>query len=187
MDREISYMTALAIALVGTGAIISLIWVTLFIGKDMQSSSTEGIVNVSNDMSINYIRSLSSGETDNEMPTATAYNIMRTYGDIITEAACGSNGGVTNLMAEAPCLESELKGRTSLQLMELPTGEFVALAHVVDYPDPSSPTGYTSCNWFDKSPVTGLGQCTCPENHSGFAQLKVQKELTDQDLGWYPM
>lgn len=131
MEREVSAAVWLGLALVGVSALLSIIWFTVVMGKEIQEGASGALVSINEDVSVGFIEDLAKGRIDPEMPTATAYKIFKTYEDVIIETACGSNGELTNVLTEGPCMGDDISGKVQLQLVKI-DGGYVAFVHSAD-------------------------------------------------------
>lgn len=129
MEREVSSAITLAVTLAAIGLLLSIVWFTVYIGTDMKNLGAGALNSVQDNMSNGYIESLASGEVDNDMPAATAYNLLKTYDKVIIESANMMTGKVTNLMTGDSDLRSDLSGRVQLELHKTDSGAFVVLIH----------------------------------------------------------
>jgi hypothetical protein len=159
LEREVSSTVSLGGSLVALAALLGLVFFMVFMGNGVREDAGQALSGIRDQATVNYIRDIASGATDNEMPAATAYNILKTYSDVIEEAACGYDGTVSNLMTEDPCIGNNLTGRVQLELQPINGGStYVAFIHGVD------------CNWRE-------GVCSDP-NRSGFEKLKQKYNIT---------
>lgn len=169
MEREVSIVVEISIVLVAISALLSIIFFTVYVGNDIKADATSSISDIKNEISVNYVKGLANGEIDNEMPSATAYNILTTYSDVIVESANGYDGEIRNLMTEDSDLKNKLTGRVQLELIEITDGAYVVFIHT-GY-DPNDPNNIApgNCNWKN-------GNCTCP-NKTGFYALKSKYNI----------
>lgn len=156
MEKEVAEGANVTIALVSIAALIGIIVFTVYIGGVIREDSGEVLTDIRDEMSVDFIYRLSAGGVDNEMPAATAYNILKTYDKIITEVACGFDGEVSHIMTEDPCVGNRLTGRVQLEVIEV-DGAYLAFIHEED------------CNWH-------VGDETCSVQ-SGFNELKSKYGL----------
>lgn len=127
MERELSSTMAITVSLIAVTALLSIVFLTLSIGGTVQEGASRSLTDVSHNLSMGYIEDLYLGVVDREMPMATAYNILRTYEDVILESAC-YNGEVTNLLTQGPCTGSNIRGKVQLELFKV-NGGYVAFVH----------------------------------------------------------
>lgn len=159
MDREVSSSVHLGVSLAALAGLLGIVFFTVFMGNQVKEDAGRSLSDIRDQATVNYIRDIASGATDNEMPTASAYNILKTYSDVIQEVACGHDGAVSNLMTEEPCLGDNLTGRVQLELQPINGGStYVAFIHDED------------CNW-------QAGDCT-DEDKRGFEYLKQKYNIT---------
>lgn len=142
MDREVSTVIEISVALIAISIVIGLISFTVFMGQDM-----------SNDVAVESSKIISTvevGELDemchqnNIMPTAGAYSVYKTHKSVIPDYYCNICGEDTF------CLLDHLKSKVSVQIMKSEKGWYIMRIHKAD------------CNWFDKlkNPHT-LGKDKC--------------------------
>ena len=161
MEREVSSVMQIAVALLGVSALISIIFVTVFLGRGIQEDAGGALIDIKNDISLAYIEDLQRGIVDTEMPSATAHNIFQTYETIIAEISCGHNGEVRHLQTKGSCLQTNLKGRVELEFHKVDS-TYIAFVHHED------------CTW-----QTGRDTCnTLGWNSNGFKTLKTKYKIT---------
>lgn len=161
MERDLSVATELAITLVSLAAVISVIVGVVYMGNNIKEETTGSISEVKVNIYDDYVKSLAKSDTDNEMPTVTAYNILTTYEKVIIASANGDTGEIRYLLTQGSDLKNNLKGRVQLQIIEASVGGYIAFIHKSD------------CSW-------KVGACTCP-NKTGFYTLKSEYNLV---TGW---
>lgn len=154
MEREVSAATGITITLVVLSVLLSMIFYTVSFGYDMKNRAAVGIADIRGSLSSNYIRSLMIGETDNDMPAATAYNILRKYDDSILEVADLITGEIDVPMIEEPSIHTYLTGRVQLEIIEVNGGSYIAIIHNGSDRVINDVT-YHACTWKQ-------GVCTCP-------------------------
>lgn len=132
MEREVSHSVELSVGLVALAALLSIIMFTVTIGNIVKAKSGDGLTDVRDSMSVEYVKGLVSGEIDNEMPTATAYNILNKFRGVIVEEATGYDSKVRNLQIEDSILKDNLKGRVQLEIKETTQGTYVAIVRILD-------------------------------------------------------
>lgn len=161
MEREISIATELAITLVSLAALISVIIGITYMGNSLKEEMTGSFTDIKVGMYDDYVNALAKSDTDNEMPTVTAYNILTTYEKVIIKSANGMTGEVRLLLTEGSDLKDDLKGRVQLQIVKTNVGGYVAFIHE------------SYCTW-------KIGTCTCFDK-TGFNALKSEYGIT---TGW---
>lgn len=132
MERELSTGVELAISLVGIAVLLSIIMAFVGYGNTIKNGSGEQFVDFKENMSLDYMKSLANGEIDNDMPSATAYNIIRSYESIISEEASGYDSTVRVPSRDGSILRDNLKGRVKLEVHEVSGSSFVVLIHVLN-------------------------------------------------------
>lgn len=154
MEREVSATAGITITLVALSVLLSLVLYSVSIGFDMKNRAADGLMDIRNSLSAHYIRSLMIGETDNDMPAATAYNILRKYDDSILEVADLITGEIDVPMVEEPGIHSYLTGRVQLEIIEVTGGSYIAIIHNGSERTINGVT-YHACTWKQ-------GVCICP-------------------------
>ncbi len=143
MDREVSSIVDFSVSLVALVAVLSIVVVTVMLGRDLMNDVTNSANDIKTDISARFVYDLAKGEVDNEMPTATALNIFTTYEKVISTTGCGICGETRDLLSERSCVTNHLSGRVQLEVLGS-SGVYVTLIHRGD------------CNWF-------VGSCICSE------------------------
>jgi hypothetical protein len=163
MEREVSESLSIGVTLAAIATLLSVVMFTVYVGNTIKATGGSSLSGISNEISFNYIDSLARGEMDNEMPTATAYNIFKTYDKAIIESADWYTGEITNLMEGDSSLRSHLNGRVQLELLRVDNGAFIALVH------------NGNCTW--KS-----GTCTCRLRDGAPSEVPLAKDTTFKTL-----
>lgn len=142
MDREVSTVIEISVALIAISIVIGIVSFTVFMGQDM-----------SNDVAVESSKIISTVEVgeleemchqNNIMPTAGAYSVYKTHKSVIPDYYCNICG------KDSFCLLDHLNGKVSVQIMKSEKGWYIMRIHEVD------------CNWFEnlKTPhVLGKGKC----------------------------
>jgi hypothetical protein len=168
LEKEVSQSVELGVTLMAISILLGLIFFTVYLGNGIKADAGEGLSDVKNEISINYINALAKGEVDNDMPTATAYNIFKTYDKVILETANGYDGTVKILMSQGSDLSNNLSGRVQLELKEVPGGgAYVAFIHTGQ--KLSFDKGFSTCTWY-------VGTCTC-QDKTGFTAVKSKYKV----------
>lgn len=131
MEREVSSMATLMVGILAIAAVIGIMMFTVVIGRDVQEDANEGITDVKDSISIDYVKELASGHIDSNMPAATAYNILKMYDTVIIEEASEYDDTVRNLRVKGSVLESRLSGRVNLKIKETKNGQYMAFVYRV--------------------------------------------------------
>lgn len=153
MDKEVSSVVDLMVGLIAVVAVLGIVVVTIMIGRNLMEDVVDTASKIDSSVSVGFIEDLASGEVDNEMPTATAFNIFTTYDNVIGVSGCGICGEERELLTQRSCLNEHMSGRVQLEVLGS-DGKFISLIHKGD------------CNWF-------VGTCTCV--HSGiFNDIKLK-------------
>lgn len=130
MDREVSTVIEISVALIAISIVIGIISFTVFMGQDM-----------SNDVAVESSKIVSAmevGELDemlhqnNILPTAGAYSVYKTHKNVIPEYYCHI------CKSKEFCLLNHLSGKVSVQIRKSEKGWYMMDVHDID------------CNWFDK-------------------------------------
>lgn len=196
MERELSITTELAIILVGVAAVLGIVSYLIFVGKEIQNSTSGTLQGLEDNLGYDYVLSIANGEIDNEMPAVTAYNILTKYGDIITwsanltmsnaevtnthacRTATAENSpdktylcsGIRNLQMHGSDISNKMKGRVQLELIPItytnPNGTVTNTGTFIAVIHPENSI------W-----KTGVVDSTC-ENVSWYTTLMAQHNLT---------
>jgi hypothetical protein len=134
LEREVAEGVAISVAIMALAALMGIIFFTVYLGNGVKESAGGALMNIRDEISINFVRALESGELDNEMPAVTAYNIIKTYDKAIIEVASGLDNTISNPMTAEPSLGNKLTGRVQLEVHEV-NGAFVVFIH------------NENCNW----------------------------------------
>ena len=145
MEREVSMATEISVIIMSIAAVLSMVAYLVIVGKGIQNDASEKMVDIQDSVGYDYVVSLANGETDNEMPAVTAYNILTKYGDYITWSAnltvsaskaanthacrtAKSEGyadeaylcsGIRNLQIHGSDIADNMKGRVQLELIPI--------------------------------------------------------------------
>lgn len=169
MEKEVSESISMGVALMALAALLSIVFFTVYLGNGIKAGAGNQLSDVKNEISIDYVTALASGEVDNDMPTATAYNIFRTYDKVILETGNGYDGTVRTLLSQGSDLHDKLGGRVQLELQEIKGGgAYIAFIHTG--PSASFDKGSSTCTWY-------IGTCTC-QVKTGMNSLKTKYSLT---------
>lgn len=142
MDNGVSKSIWFAIALVSVSALLSIIMYTVFLGNQVKSESMVIFSGLHSSISEGFVRDMEVGETNLEMPAATAYSILTSYSGIITESVNATTGRIINLQSEPTDIMTSLGGRVQLEFQKSISGSYFAIVHHKD------------CMW-------SRGYCTC--------------------------
>lgn len=132
MERELSIGVELAIGLVALAVVLSLTMGFVYYGNIIKDGSGSQFVDMKETMSLDYMKGLARGETDTDMPSATAYNIIRTYESVISEEVSGFDITVRVPSVDGSVLKDNLKGRVKLEVYETSDSSFVVIVNKVD-------------------------------------------------------
>jgi hypothetical protein len=164
LEREVAEGVSIAIALAAVAALLGIVFFTVFLGNGVKEGAGGALTDIRDEISVNFVKALESGELDNEMPAATAYNIIKTYDKAIIGVGSGLDGSVSNPMIEEPTLGNHLTGRVQLEVHDV-DGAFIVFIHNED------------CNWKvgNHAHNDGVaGNCKV----AGFDSLKTKYSIT---------
>ena len=142
MDREVSHIVELAVTLIAIASLITVVLFTVTFGKSIESDTVNWLSDSNRKVSEGVLSSINGVPT--ELPSAGAYNILKTYSSIIEKTEChidGCNKETIGLNSE-PCIATHLKGKVSLDVRKSVSGFYTVEIHE------------ESCKWFN-------GTCTC--------------------------
>lgn len=167
MEREVGITVSLAVQLVALSAFLSLVFFVVFQGETIKNNTANVASEMNTEVQTGFLNQLVDHRVDPLMPTATAYNILLSYDNVITKSACAvawDNGVAVDpihvLMTDGSCLINHMQGEVSMELLYIDkTSEYIAFLHEAD------------CDWLK-------GNCTC-QHHNGtsFFKLKQQYNL----------
>lgn len=121
MEREVSLAMEIGVSLFVLAIVINLIWFTVIMGKDFANSKIETANDIVNTVEVGELSELS--EVEREMPTASVYNIIRTYGPYIVELYCDKCDKTTYISAgETPCILEHLHGKPIVKVVKTEYG-----------------------------------------------------------------
>lgn len=151
MEKEVSSMVDLMTGIIAVSLVLGIVFVTLMIGQGITNDVVNTTTTITRGLNTGFLEDLAKGEIDNELPTATAFNILTTYDVSIGHTGCGICGEEREVLAERTCLGDHMSGKVSLETLGS-DGRYVVLIHKGD------------CNWY-------VGSCTCP-NKGVFTAVK---------------
>lgn len=126
MEREVSLAMEIGVSLFVLAIVINLIWFTVIMGKDFANSKIETANDIVNTVEVGELSELS--EVEREMPTASVYNIIRTYGPYIVELKCNhpdhTDGPLITYISagETPCILGHLHGKPIVKVVKTEYG-----------------------------------------------------------------
>ena len=153
MEKEVSSIVDLMVGLIAVSAVLGIVTFTVLIGRDVMSDVISTASSIDSMVSMGFIEDLAKGEVDNEMPTATAFNVLTTYDNAIGVTGCGVCGEERELITQRTCLSDHMSNRVQLEVLGS-DGKYISLIHEGD------------CNWF-------VGACTCTHSNI-FSGIKLK-------------
>lgn len=114
MEKEVSHAIEIGVSLIAVSAVIAIIWFTVFLGQDLKISAVNESSRIVTDLQEGVISDMVGQQ--NDIPTATAYGIVRSYGSIIPSSTCKICGKVTDLTKDTPCLLNHMHGELSVEV-----------------------------------------------------------------------
>lgn len=132
MEKELSNTVDISVVLIALSVFLAIVLSTVAIGMSIREKAATSLTDMKDDLTVSYVSSLANGITDSEMPTATAYNILRTYNTVIVESVNSMTGKTVNLMMEDSDLQNDLSGRVQLEVIKTPSGAYIAIIHDKD-------------------------------------------------------
>lgn len=132
MEKEVSTVVTLSIMLIAMAVVLSIVWFTVFLGRDMSQNVSYEASNMVAETSVGAIEEL-VGKESVEMPTSAAYSLIRTYGSYIESFYCHDEENCYLFDDEAVeqfpykydvCLQSHLNGKVKLTATVTETGGY---------------------------------------------------------------
>lgn len=143
-----SISVSITVALLVTGAVLALVFFTVFLGNEIKTGISDYFGDSLNDMNSGILHDLASGISDYNMPSATAYNILKLHERVFTEVYDLRTGEVKDILREDLNLRENLTGRLDLEVINI-EGRYYAFIHD------------EVCEW-------DTGSCTCGHSHLWF-------------------
>ena len=140
MEKEVSLSLQIGVTLLVLSIVISLVAFTVHIGNDMKADAYESGNRMLVEIDEGYLQDMVGQE--NYIPSATAYNLMRTFSRHIPHVECEvpectyTGAEPQNLVYETPCLihhRGGLTGKVSLEVTNPDNGIY----HIIIHPDNS--------------------------------------------------
>ena len=153
MEKEVSSIVDLMVGLIAVSAVLAIVTLTVLIGRNVMGDVISTASSIDSMVSMGFIEDLAKGEVDNEMPTATAFNVLTTYDNAIGVTGCGICGEERELLTQRTCLSNHMSNRVQLEVLGS-DGKYIALIHKGD------------CNWY-------VGVCTCT-HRDVFSDIKLK-------------
>ncbi len=146
MHKELSLTVEIGMALFGVSLVIFFAMFVTAIGNDVKTNSYDTANSILSEVEMGLLEDMVGQQ--NEMPAATAYSLIRTYGRFIPVITChmGHASGVVKVTdggVDTPCIKEHMTGKVYLEVTEPTVGVFNVEIH--------EPT----CTWY-------FGACTCP-------------------------
>lgn len=146
MEREVSLVIEIGVALIAISAVIGIIWFTVFLGRDVAADATEEASSILVANQVGVLEDLKDKE--NVMPASAAYSILRTYSNYIPESYCNYNVSspiVRDLVTTPSCLLEHLIGKVSLEVTDSNLGGYRVVIH------------HMNCDWINKNYTVSSG------------------------------
>lgn len=160
MEQEVSHATHIAAGLILLAAFISIVMVTVYLGRDIEAFATDSISQIADDTSVAYFQDLIYGDT--VLPTAAAYALIQQNLGYVKDVKCnvcghdylvqtGTNANGHPIMTPSNdnpgyCLKSHLTGKVSVEVTVDSDSLYTLKVHEED------------CTWQS-------GVCTCTHKH----------------------
>lgn len=132
MDREVSHITELGVSMIAMAVIIGIIMGTVYFGRDIRTNGINYLVDVNNEVSNSFLTSMNG--TAEVMPSAAAFSILKTYGVLISKTDCKVCNETIEQVTDNPCIIKHLKGKVSLGVSKVKSGDFEVEIHKEDCP-----------------------------------------------------
>ena len=129
MDREVSTVIEISVALIAISIVIGIISFTVFMGQDMSNDVAVESSKIVSAMEVGELEEMC--HQNNVMPTAGAYSIYKTHKNVIPNYYCHI------CKSDKFCLLNHMDGKVSVQITKSEKGWYIMDIHKVD------------CNWFD--------------------------------------
>ncbi len=169
MEKEVSNIIELGVALVALAAVIGIMWFTVFQGQEVASDAAVVGSSIVSSVQVGALTELTDSET--ELPTASVFSLLKTYSNEIESYTCKvcnptadsydidmDNFGPTKSL----CVQNHLTGKVNVELVETSSGVFHMVIHDAQ------------CDWYDdedysysKYLLTGNSSyavCSCASN-----------------------
>ena len=130
MEREVSSTVRMGAVLLAVSALLSIVMFTVYLGRDIGRDSIDTTNRIVSEVENGTLEDMIG--LRNEMPMATAYGILRTYGDFIPYVECDFYGQITNLVEDSPCLIKHpdgISGKVYLEVTSPYKGEYNIVIH----------------------------------------------------------
>lgn len=122
MEKEVSHSVEIAVTLVILSVVISFVFYTVVVGNMVKEDGYDFAHRLQVNTSETFLADMVG--KDNIMPTATAYNILKTYGAIIPQYRCNISNENLDLTKDQVCLVTHLTGKVSLDVVKLAEGSY---------------------------------------------------------------
>lgn len=145
LEKEVSYALEIGVTLAVLSVLLTIVFLTVSIGNEVKIEAYDNGTRIVGVLEEGNISSLIG--TENEMPTAAAYSLLRANGKVVHELICydkkhtGSKL-VTDLTTSSPCLINHMTGRVSLEVEYVNDSWYRVTVH------------NENCPWY-------YGDCTC--------------------------
>lgn len=142
MENEVSHTFELGVTLMAISVVIGVIIATVTFGKGIKDDAFNWLSHSNKQVYEGTLASLNGVAT--ELPSAGAYNILKTYSSLIEETECFIDGcnEVTEGLDSEPCIAKHLNGKVSLEIRKAISGNYIVKIHE------------DSCKWYSTA-------CTC--------------------------
>lgn len=115
MEREVSSMSHLAVAMVSVSLVLSLVWFTIFLGDSIRADAYAKAVDIQEGITSGNLQTLTY--TPSDMPAAAAYSIIESNFNNIQSSKCMiCNSAECSFENSASCLRTHIKGRVILEV-----------------------------------------------------------------------
>lgn len=170
MEKEVSHAVEIGVTLVIMAAVIGIIFFTVFMGDSVKNDAFTFAVDTKTTVESAAIEDLYKAE-QTDMPTATAYNILRRYSNSISAfycTYCVSKGEalhdeITNLsISDNNCLARHLQGKVKLCVYRNGEGQYCVFVHDVNC-EGEKIVQCTCDGYIHKAGCAGPNNCTCDD------------------------
>lgn len=129
MENEVSHTFELGVSLMAIAVVIGVIIATVTFGKGIKDDAFNWLAHSNKQVSEGTLASLNGVST--ELPSAGAYNILKTYSSLIEKTECHIDGckEVTEGLGSEPCIAKHLNGKVSLDIRKANSGNYTVEIH----------------------------------------------------------
>lgn len=129
MEREVSIVVEIGVALIALSAFIGILWFTVFMGQDMSNNISIEATEMYAVMQDGQLRDLTNG--DNILPTSAVYSLLRSCSNVIGKVECHISDDCKDDTL-GKCLLTHLNGKVNLEVILDDDGTYTLILHKAD-------------------------------------------------------